>query len=432
MPTATTATRARVSLAPLPGLADADLVRRARDGDDRAFEEIVRRYRAPLIRYSSRHVGRDHAEDVTQHAFARAHLHLRGDPRPIHLRAWLYRVAHNAAINMRSRKDWGHDELSPDVDGVPQPPDVAAQRSEVREIVANMDDLPDRQAAALRMSVFEGLDYEEIARHLGTSPNSVRALLSRARSQLRKAAAAISPLPLLAWLSRRAYGLAGAAGGEGGVVAAGGVAQAKLIAIAATTVVAGAATVDRAGSAEPPVDHPAGLAAVSAPDPDSARSLAINVDSLISNSAAAAAPNPPVAEAPPATPAEEVPIEEAPVEPAVEPAVEPPIEPPVAEEPPPIEPLPPVDPDPAPVDDSAPKDPPADDGGGSTEPPPDEYVPPPPDEYVPPPSDEDVPPPSDEDVAPPSDDSVPPPSDDSTGGTSDSYVSTEGDSYTTG
>jgi RNA polymerase sigma factor (sigma-70 family) len=358
MPTATKATRARVSLAPLPGLADADLVRRARDGDDRAFEEIVRRYRAPLIRYSSRHVGRDHAEDVTQHAFARAHLHLRDDPRPIHLRAWLYRVAHNAAINMRARKDWGHEELSPDVDGVPQPPEVAAQRNEVREVVANMDGLPERQGAALRMSVFEGLDYEEIARRLDTSPNSVRALLSRARARLRKAAAAISPIPLLAWLSRKTYGLAGAtAGGEGSFAAVGSVAQAKLIAIAATTVVAGAATVDRASSNGPDA-APQPQAAVSAPAPSVDRAVPLGVDSLI---AKVEAPEP-VAEEPAPPPAEEVPAEEVPVEPVVEP--------PVTEEPAPVEPPAPVaDP---PVDDSAPKDPPADDGGG--DPPPDSYV----------------------------------------------------------
>src|SRR5215210_7756207 len=195
MPTATTATRARVSLAPLPSLEDADLVLRARHGDDLAFEEIVRRYRAPLIRYSARHVGRDHAEDVTQHTLASAAAHLRDDPRPIHLRAWLYRVAHNAAINMRQRKDWGHEELSNDVDGVPQPPDVAAQRSAVREVVSELDRLPARQRTALLMSVFEGMGYDEIASRLETSPNSVRALLSRARVHLRKAAAAIAPLP---------------------------------------------------------------------------------------------------------------------------------------------------------------------------------------------------------------------------------------------
>ena len=197
MPTAIKEARARVSLAPLPSLEDADLVRRARDGDELAFEEIVRRYRQPLIRYSARHVGQANAEDITQHALASCSAHLRDDPRPIHLRAWLYRVAHNAAINMRARKDFGHEELSLEIDGVPQPPEVAAQRSEVRQVVSELDRLPDRQRTALLLSVFEGLGYDEIAARLDTSPNSVRALLSRARVHLRKAAAAIAPLPLL-------------------------------------------------------------------------------------------------------------------------------------------------------------------------------------------------------------------------------------------
>jgi RNA polymerase sigma factor (sigma-70 family) len=382
MPTATTATRARVTLAPLPGLADADLVRRARDGDDRAFEEIVRRYRAPLIRYSSRHVGRDHAEDVTQHALARAHLHLRDDPRPIHLRAWLYRVAHNAAINMRARKDWGHEELSNDIDGVPQPPDVAAQRGEVREVVANMEDLPERQRTALQLSVFEGLDYEEVARRLDTSPNSVRALLSRARAQLRNAAAALSPLPLLAWLSRKAYGFAGAAGGgEGGFAAVGGVAQAKLIALAATTVVAGAATVDRAvsnddhGAVPPP---PPATAHANTPPPGDALGAGSMIAKVDAPKPAAEQPSPP--------PASDAPVEEPPAEPVAEP--------PVAEEPPAIEPPSPADP--APTEDTAPKDEQPADGGG--EPPPDEYEDPPADDY--------------------------------TGGASDEYVAPAGDSYT--
>ena len=181
MPTATTLTRARVSPAPLPSLEDADLVRRARDGDERAFEEIVRRYRAPAHplqrapRRARQRRGRDPARA------GRAAAHLRDDPRPIHLRAWLYRVAHNAAINMRARKDFSHEELSPEIDGVPQPPELAAQRSEVRQVVSDLDRLPERQRTALLLSVFEGLGYDEIAARLDTSPNSVRALLSRAR-----------------------------------------------------------------------------------------------------------------------------------------------------------------------------------------------------------------------------------------------------------
>ncbi len=251
MPTATTAAPPRASLAPLPSLEDADLVRRARDGDELAFEEIVRRYRQPLIRYSARHVGQANAEDITQHALAKAASHLRDDPRPIHLRAWLYRVAHNAAINMRTRKDFGHEELSLEIDGVPQPPELAAQRNEVREVVSELDRLPDRQRTALLLSVFEGLGYDEIAARLDTSPNSVRALLSRARVHLRKAAAAIAPLPLLHVLLKKASALSGLGGSSQGTLAAGGgMVQAKLVAVAATTVVAGAATAGRATSGE--------------------------------------------------------------------------------------------------------------------------------------------------------------------------------------
>ena len=371
MPTATKPPP-RVTLAPLPGLEDADLVRRARDGDDRAFEEIVRRYRAPLIRYSSRHVGRDYAEDVTQHAFARAAMHLRDDPRPIHLRAWLYRVAHNAAINMRARKDWGHEELSPDVDGVPQPPEIAAQRNEVREVVSNMDELPERQRAALQLSVFEGLDYEEIACQLDTSPNSVRALLSRARSQLRKAAAALAPLPLLHWLSRKAYGLAGSPGAEGSIAASGNVVQAKVMAIAATTVVAGAATVNSANSQEPPID-PRSAAAAQAPAPVDARAVPFQVDSLIAKAGAAAASaareEPKEQKTQPAPP----PAEEAPV--VAQPPAEPVAPPPAVEQPPPVVEEPPAAEKPPAGKDTV-------DHGGGTQPPPDEYEEPDGDEYT--------------------------------------------------
>lgn len=375
MPTATEQARARVPLTPLPSLEDADLVRRAREGDDRAFEEIVRRYRAPLIRYSARHVGRDHAEDVTQHALTRAALHLRDDPRPIHLRAWLYRVAHNAAINMRARKDWGHEELSNDIDGVPQPPDIAAQRGEVRKVVSDLDRLPERQRTALLLSVFEGLGYEEIATRLDTSPNSVRALLSRARAQLRKAAAALAPLPLLQSIGRKLSGLAGAAGGEGSVAAGGSLVQAKLIAIAATTVVAGAATAgrdtdgDRVAAAATP---DAAATATIATGPEHA--VPLHVDALIPK-LQADPKAPPVASH--EDPVSEAPAEEpTPAEPISEP---PPAEPaPPAEEPPPAD-QPPADPPPS----DAPKDPDPPSGEDpSGDPPPDEYTEPPPDEYT--------------------------------------------------
>jgi RNA polymerase sigma factor (sigma-70 family) len=383
MPTAIKAARARVSLTHLPSLEDADLVRRAREGDECAFEEIVRRYRAPLIRYSARHVGRDHAEDVTQHALASAAVHLRDDPRPIHLRAWLYRVAHNAALNMRARKDWGHEQLSPDIDGVPQPPEVAAQRTEVREVVSDLDELPERQRAALLMSVFEGRGYDEIAAELDTSPNSVRALLSRARVHLRKAAAAVVPLPLLQWGMRKLSGLASATGGQGAAVAGGSVVQAKLVAVAATTVVAGAATAERATSNDQDpakAEQPAPL--VAAAPHQIAEPAPLNIAELTAKRHApqrvATDPQPPAAVEPTPAPAPEPAPAPLPVA-----AEEPPPAPlPVAAEgPPPAEPAPaepaPAAPPAEPVkDETEHEDPPPED-------PPDGYTPPPPDPYVP-------------------------------------------------
>ena len=364
MPTATKPARARVSVAPLPSLEDADLVRRARDGDDLAFEEIVRRYRQPLIRYSARHVGHANAEDITQHAFASCSAHLRDDPRPIHLRAWLYRVAHNAAINMRARKDFGHEELSLEIDGVPQPPEVAAQRTAVREVVSELDRLPDRQRTALLLSVFEGLGYDEIAARLDTSPNSVRALLSRARCHLRKAAAAIAPLPLLQSLVRKVSGLAGAGGSTQGTIVAGGTAiQAKLVAVAATTVVAGAATAERAVSeSDEPVNAgvPVVPASIVAHTPQAA--VPLDVDDMLPH---VAPPKPDTAKPePPAPPV----AEESPAEPAP---------PPVEEPPPPTEPVaetpaPPVEETPAEGEppDTAPEEPKEDEVPADGEPPP--------------------------------------------------------------
>lgn len=371
MQTATTATRDRVSLAPLPSLEDADLVRRAREGDELAFEEIVRRYRVPLIRYSARHVGQANAEDVTQHALASAAAHLRDDPRPIHLRAWLYRVAHNAAINMRTRKDFAHEELSVDIDGVPQPPDLAAQRSEVRQVVSELDRLPDRQRTALLLSVFEGLGYDEIASRLDTSPNSVRALLSRARGHLRATAAAIAPLPLLQSLVKKVSAFAGGSGGGQGTVAVGGsVMQAKLVAVAATTVVAGAATAERTVfQGDQPVAPRAAAAAPLPAIPDGA--VPLDVESLLPH----IAPPPPRDKTAP-TPA---PVEEtSPPEPEPTPqtplAPEPAAETPPAEAPPAEAPIS-VEAPPAVLENEAPKE----EGSGAEPPPVDESEGPPPD-----------------------------------------------------
>src|SRR5258707_14581445 len=90
---------ARIFLGPaLRTQSDRRLVTLVRDGYEAAFEEIVRRYRKPLDRFAASFVG-GHSEDVTQDAFSKALLALRGSEAEIELRPWLYRIVRNTALN---------------------------------------------------------------------------------------------------------------------------------------------------------------------------------------------------------------------------------------------------------------------------------------------------------------------------------------------
>src|SRR3954447_18428497 len=80
---------------------DDQLVALFRMGYDDAFGAIHDRYRARLFAYTRQMLGgaRSDAEDVLQDVFLRAYRALRHDERPVTLRAWLYRVAHNRCVD---------------------------------------------------------------------------------------------------------------------------------------------------------------------------------------------------------------------------------------------------------------------------------------------------------------------------------------------
>src|SRR4051794_21233435 len=78
---------------------DRRLTALAGNGHDRAFEEIVERYRRPLQRYLRQLLSEALAEDVLQATFVRAWQALRAGTEVRDLRPWLYRIAHNQALN---------------------------------------------------------------------------------------------------------------------------------------------------------------------------------------------------------------------------------------------------------------------------------------------------------------------------------------------
>jgi RNA polymerase sigma factor (sigma-70 family) len=232
-------------------LSDEELVKLARAGHEPAFDAIVHRYRAPLVSYCRRWLDPHRAEEVVQHTLMKAYLCVRDDIRPLAVRPWLYRVAHNAALNAVEKKGSDWEELDENYDGVPQPPQVAEQRARFLQIVGEIEALPERQREALVLNEFEGRCYADIAAQLGTSESGVRGLLRRARRQLRETAAAVFlPIPVLREFVRSDGGrgageLLGSAGAAGGVGAAGGFAKVAAGVLAAGTIAGGGTAIQQ-------------------------------------------------------------------------------------------------------------------------------------------------------------------------------------------
>jgi hypothetical protein len=176
---------------------------------------------------------------------------VRDDVRPLAVRPWLYRVAHNAALNAVEKKGSDWEELDENYDGVPQPPQVAEQRARFLKIVGEIESLPERQREALVLNEFEGRCYADIAAQLGTSESGVRGLLRRARRQLRETAAALLlPSPVLREFVRSDGGrgageLLGTAGAAGGVGAAGGFAKVAAGVLAVGTIAGGGTAIQQ-------------------------------------------------------------------------------------------------------------------------------------------------------------------------------------------
>jgi RNA polymerase sigma factor (sigma-70 family) len=181
---------ARPSL--LRARSDEALVALVRQGRDDAFEAIVARYRDRLLAYA-RHTlrGADEAEDVVQDVFIRAHRALRRDDRPMVLKPWLYKIAHNRCMDVLRRPVPLPTELAEDgPDPAAGTADVAERRDDLRALVGDIAGLPDQQRSALIIRELEGLSYEDLAATLETTVPAVKSLLVRARIGLAEAAEA--------------------------------------------------------------------------------------------------------------------------------------------------------------------------------------------------------------------------------------------------
>jgi RNA polymerase sigma factor (sigma-70 family) len=179
---------------------DDALVAAFRAGDEAAFEMIDARYRAALIRYARRVLrgtDDDLAEDVVQEALWRAHRALRRDARPMKLRAWLYKLVRNCALDEIGRVRIDSLDVAderPAADPRDEPAAAAERRDDLRRLLGDVAALPATQRHALVRRELDGLSHADIAAELAVTPLAVRMLVHRARAGLAGAAEARGPI----------------------------------------------------------------------------------------------------------------------------------------------------------------------------------------------------------------------------------------------
>jgi RNA polymerase sigma-70 factor, ECF subfamily len=184
LPISATMTTTTTTKSPAAELADEELARRAKAGSAAHFEELVRRFQVPLLRFLSRRVRVD-AEDLVQETFARAYERLHQFTDGYRFGTWLFTIAQRLAIDHgRRSKPVGEMVVESECAS-----EAAGSRLEREETKSGLWDLAKRllteeQFAALWLHYVEEMPAGEVARVLGRSWVSVKTMLHRARKRM--------------------------------------------------------------------------------------------------------------------------------------------------------------------------------------------------------------------------------------------------------
>ncbi len=167
-----------------------ELLACARNGDLRAFEELVERHQERAFNIAYRLLGqREDAEDATQEAFVRAFRGLRGFGGQAQFGTWLTRIVINVCRTCGARrgrlKVTGEMDLASHWAGNSDPAEDA-ERERLRGVVHQaLGELPRKYREVLVLYELEGMSYEEVAAVMGRPVGTIRSRLNRARLALR-------------------------------------------------------------------------------------------------------------------------------------------------------------------------------------------------------------------------------------------------------
>lgn len=179
---------------------DAVLIERFKEGDERAFDLLVRRYEQKVYQLAYRLTNSpDDAADITAETFLRMYNSLKRFRGEAQLSTWLYRVVSNVFFDFRKREArYQHLPLElPDEEDnepleLPIPDDSVdvfahtLHAEQQRVLMQAIQKLPEYQRVMVVLFHIEGRPYEEIAQIMGLPLGTVKSRLNRARNALRQ------------------------------------------------------------------------------------------------------------------------------------------------------------------------------------------------------------------------------------------------------
>jgi RNA polymerase sigma-70 factor (ECF subfamily) len=170
---------------------DSELVRQIQSGDDAGFDELMRRYKRPVLNFVFRMLGNaEDAADVAQDVFVRVYQNLDACRPDAKFSTWLFALARNAAIDRlrwRARHPTESMESAPEIAMSAGTAEDVNARETAGQIAAAVDKLPEDQRTVLVLSEYQGMSYAEIAGVMRCSEKSVESRLYRAKQALREA-----------------------------------------------------------------------------------------------------------------------------------------------------------------------------------------------------------------------------------------------------
>jgi RNA polymerase sigma factor (sigma-70 family) len=176
---------------------DATLMLRYRDGDARAFELLYERHKGPLYRYLQRMCGRrEVADDLFQEVWSKVIASRSRYEARAQFNTFLFRIAHNCAVDYFRRSGRPHERAAQDVDDLAEElgaveheqPDAALSEVQVRDDFRRaLAELPPEQRDVFVLYEESGLTLEEIGRITGVAMETAKSRLRYAVGKLRTA-----------------------------------------------------------------------------------------------------------------------------------------------------------------------------------------------------------------------------------------------------